>query len=249
MAFIVLPLIRLGTTTSLSSLSAAARTAEIRDAILLSLQDAAIAAGIATLLGAPLAYLLAQGRMPLPGVVQAVVDLPLAVPHTVAGIALLFLLGRTGWVGAPAGHLGISFYGSQWGIVAAMLFVSAPFAVNSARIAFEAIDPNLERAARSLGATPWQTFRRITLPLGARGVATGAVLVYARSIAEFGAIVIIAYYPVTAPVEIYNIYLRTGLEQAAAAAVILLIVALATFVVLLALASGRGLWSTDRVPR
>ncbi len=143
--------------------------------------------------------------------------------------------------------MGISFYGSQWGIIAAMLFVSAPFAVNSARIGFEAIDPNLERAARSLGATPLQTFRRITLPLGARGVATGAVLVYARAIAEFGAVVIIAYYPVTAPVEIYNIYLRSGLTQAAA--VLLLIVALATFVVLLTLASGRGLWAVGRGAR
>jgi len=246
LASIVLPLIRLGTTSSLSSLSDAARDAQVRDAILLSLQDAAITAGIATLLGVPLAYLLAQGRMPAQGVVQAVVDLPLAVPHTVAGIGLLFLYGRTGWIGAPASHLGVSFYGSQWGIVAAMLFVSAPFAVNSARIGFESIDPNLERAARSLGATPLQTFRRITLPLGARGVATGAVLVYARAIAEFGAVVIIAYYPVTAPVEIYNLYLSSGLEQAAASAVLLLVVTLATFVVLLTLASGRGLWAGGR---
>jgi ABC-type sulfate transport system permease component len=74
-------------------------------------------------------------------------------------IALLFLLGRTGWVGGPAARLGVSFYGSQWGIVAAMLFVSAPFAVNSARVAFEAIDPRLEHAARSLGASPWHAFR------------------------------------------------------------------------------------------
>jgi molybdate/tungstate transport system permease protein len=73
-----------------------------------------------------------------------------------------------------------------------MLFVSAPFTVNNARVAFEAIDPRLEQAARSLGATPWHTFRRVTLPLGLRGVLTGAVLVYARSISEFGAVVIIA---------------------------------------------------------
>jgi molybdate/tungstate transport system permease protein len=162
---------------------------------------------------------------------------------------LLFLFGRTGWVGAPAGHLGVSFYGSQWGIVAAMLFVSAPFAVNSARVAFEAIDPNLERAARSLGATRAHAFRRVTLPLGARGVLTGAVLVYARSIAEFGAVVIIAYYPVTAPVEIYNLFLRSGLAAASAASVLLLIVALATFLVLRTLASGSWLWIADRDPR
>jgi molybdate/tungstate transport system permease protein len=156
----------------------------------------------------------------------------------VAGIALLFVFGRTGWVGGPASHIGVSFYGSQWGIIVAMLFVSAPFAVNSSRVAFEAIEPNFERAARSLGATPWHAFRRVTLPLSVRGVLTGAVLVYARSISEFGAVVIIAFYPVTAPVEVYKLFLQTGLTESASAAVLLLAVALATFLVLRTLASG-----------
>ena len=102
----MLPIIRLVTTSSVASLHQAADTAAIRDATLLSLQAAAITAGIATLFGVPLAYLLARGTFPGRGVIQAVVDLPLVVPHTVAGIALLFLLGRTGWVGAPASHLG-----------------------------------------------------------------------------------------------------------------------------------------------
>jgi len=246
LAFIVLPIIRLAVAAPPSSLRQAAATADVRDATLLSLQAAAITAGIATLLGVPLAYLLARGTFRGRGLVQAVVDLPLVVPHTVAGIALLFLLGRTGWVGAPATRLGVSFYGSQWGIVAAMLFVSAPFAVNSARVAFEAVDPRLERAARSLGASPWHAFRRVTLPLAVRGVLTGAVLVYARSISEFGAVVIIAYYPATAPVEIYNRFLQSGLTQATAAAVILLIVTLSTFLVFRALASGRLLTRIDR---
>jgi molybdate/tungstate transport system permease protein len=248
-AFIVVPLVRLGASSSPSSVGAAAANSEIRGAVLLSLQDAAITAALATLFGVPLAYLLARRRIPLAGLVQAIVDLPLAVPHTVAGIALLFALGRTGWVGAPASHVGISFYGSQWGIVAAMLFVSVPFAVNSARVAFEAIDPTYERAARSLGATPAYTFRRILLPLAARGVFTGAVLVYARAIAEFGAVVIIAYYPVTAPVEIYNLFLQSGLTQAASAAVLLLLVSLATFLVLRTLAAGWSVWGIDRDPR
>jgi molybdate/tungstate transport system permease protein len=246
LAFIVLPIVRLVTTSSLSSLRQAAETTAIRDATLLSLQAAAITAGIATLFGVPLAYLLARGTFRGRGLVQALVDLPLVVPHTVAGIALLFLLGRTGWVGGPATHLGVSFYGSQWGIIAAMLFVSCPFAVNSARVAFETIDPRLERAARSLGATPWHAFRRVTLPLGLRGVLTGAVLVYARSISEFGAVVIIAYYPATAPVEIYNLFLQSGLTQSASAAVVLLIVTLSTFLVFRTLASGRLLARINR---
>ncbi len=245
LAFIVLPIVRLAVTSPPDSLRQAATTAAIRDATLLSLQAAAITAAIATVFGVPLAWLLARGSAGR-GLIQALVDLPLVVPHTVAGIALLFLLGRTGWVGGPAGHLGISFYGTQLGIIAAMLFVSVPFAVNSARVAFEAIDPRLEQAARNLGATPWHTFRRITLPMGLRGVLTGAVLVYARSISEFGAVVIIAYYPATAPVQIYNLFLQSGLTQSAAAAVVLLIVTLSTFLVFRTLASGRLLTRINR---
>lgn len=237
-ASIVLPVIRLVTASSPAGLGAALADADIRDALLLSVTDAAITAVLATVLAVPLAHLLTRRRFPGRALVQAVVDLPLAVPHTVAGIALLFVYGRTGWIGAPAGAAGIEFYGTQAGIVAAMLFVSSPFAVNSARVAFEALDPDVERAARSLGASPGQAFMRIGLPLAWRGVLTGTVLVYARSISEFGAVVILAYYPATAPVAIYNRFLTDGLVDSASAAVLLLIVALATFLVLRTLASG-----------
>lgn len=245
-AFILLPLVRLATTSPVSSLTHAAETAAVRDAILLSLQDAAITAAVATILGVPLAYVLARRRFRGRNLLLAIVDLPLAVPHTVAGIALLFVFGRTGWIGGPATHLGVSFYGSQWGIVAAMLFVSAPFAVNSARVALESIDDNLHRAARSLGASPRYTFRHVTIPLAARGVVSGAVLVYARSISEFGAVVIIAFYPVTAPVEVYNLFLQSGLAESASAAVLLLLVSLAAFLVLRTLASGWLFAGADR---
>jgi molybdate/tungstate transport system permease protein len=246
LGFILLPVVRLITTSSVGSLGHALADADLRAALLLSVQDAGITAALATLLGVPLGYLFARRGFPGRALMQAIIDLPLAVPHTVAGIALLFVFGRTGWIGAPAEAAGLSFYGSQAGVVVAMLFVSAPFAVNSARVAFEAVDPRLERAARSLGASPWHAFRRVTLPLAVRGVLTGAVLVYARSISEFGAVVIIAYYPATAPVEIYNLFLQSGLTQATAAAVILLIVTLSTFLVFRALASGRLLTRIDR---
>lgn len=246
LAFILLPVVGLVSTSSPGSLDAALADAEIRRALLVSVQDAAITAVIATVLAVPLAYLLARRRFPGHALVQAVVDLPLAIPHTVAGIALLFVFGRTGWIGAPLESTGLSFYGNHAGIVAAMLFVSVPFAVNSARVAFEALDPHVERAARSLGATPGQTFRRVSMPLAWRGVLTGAVLVYARSISEFGAVVILAYYPATAPVAIYNLFLSSGLTDSASAAVLLLLVALATFLVLRTLASGRLLAGPER---
>jgi len=105
------------------------------------------------------------------------------------------------------------------------------------------------RAARSLGATPAHAFRRVTLPLAARGVLTGAVLVYARSISEFGAVVILAYYPATAPVQIYTLFLTSGLTDSASAAVLLLVVSLATFLVLRTLASGWLLTGANRAHR
>jgi len=245
--FIILPMVRLAMATSAHGLAGAVRNPDVRASIQLSLQDALAAAAIATICGVPLAWVLARKHFPGKGFVEGVVDLPLAVPHTVVGIALLFVFGRKGWVGAPAGHLGISFFGSQWGIIVGMMFVSAPFVVDTVRVAMEDVDPRLEQAARTLGASPWQTFRHVTLPLSTRGVLSGFVLAYARAISEFGAVVILAYFPLTAPVEVYDLYLEEGLDQSAAAAVLLLIVTLATFLVFRSLtAGGVGRWLSTR---
>jgi molybdate/tungstate transport system permease protein len=236
---VLLPLLRLVVETSPAGLADAAETADIRAAIGLSLQDAAITALVAAVLGVPMAYLLARSTFPGNALVQSVVDLPLAVPHSVVGIGLLLVLSRRAWVGGPALHLSISFYGTQAGIVAGMLFVSAPFMVDSARLAFEGVDPRLEQVARSLGAGPWRAFARVTVPLAGRGVLAGLVLTYARSISEFGAVAILAYFPMTAPVKVYDLFLQSGLQRSAAASVLLLGVTLSTFVVFRALAAQR----------
>jgi len=236
-AFFTLPLIALVLSQSLASFSGIARMADVRAAIALSLEGALLSATLAALIGVPLAYVLARTDFFGKGLVAALIDLPLAVPHTVAGIALLMVFGRQGVVGAPLAALtSLRFWGTLAGIVIAMLFVSAPYTVNAARIGFEAVDPRLEKIARTLGLGPWRTFWRITLPLARRGVMTGVTLTYARSISEFGAVVILVYYPMTAPVMIYELFLRFGLDQAASAAVLLLAVSLALFLVLRALA-------------
>jgi molybdate/tungstate transport system permease protein len=236
-AFLVIPLVALALTQSGSSLAAIARMADVRDAIVLSLEGAFLSASCAALVGVPLAYGLARTTFPGKGLVAALVDLPLAVPHTVAGIALLMVFGRRGLLGEPLQALvGLKFWGTIAGIVVAMLFVSAPYTVNAARIGFEAVDPRLEKIARTLGLGPWRTFWRITLPLARRSVVTGVTLTYARSISEFGAVVILVYYPMTAPVKIYELFLRFGLDQAAGAAVLLLIVSLSLFAALRMLA-------------
>ena len=247
LAFVVIPLIALAATQTGASLAEVARMADVRDSIVLSLEAAFLSATLAALIGVPTAYVLARSSFAGKGVIAALIDLPLAVPHTVAGIALLMVFGRQGVLGEPLQSLvGLKFWGTIAGIVVAMLFVSAPYTVNAARIGFEAVDPRLEKIARTLGLGPWRTFWRITLPLARRGIMTGITLTYARSISEFGAVVILVYYPMTAPVKIYELFLRFSLEQAAGAAVLLLIVSLTLFVLLRYLAHGRELVRDNR---
>ncbi len=230
LAFIILPLVHMVGRQSITVLQDVSAMPDVRSAIVLSMITAVIAAMLAALGGIPLAYLLARRRFPLQPVVEAAVDLPLAVPHTVAGIALLFVFGRTGPLGQLAGRFGISFWGTSLGVVTGMLFVSVPYMVNAAREGFEAVDIRLEKAARTLGATPAQVFWQVSLPLSWRSILSGMVLTYARSVAEFGAVIVLAYYPETAPVKIYELFLSGGLDQSSAAAVLFLTLTLTTFV-------------------
>jgi molybdate/tungstate transport system permease protein len=230
--FILLPLLRMAAAQSWQSLGSVAMMPDVRSAIWLSMWCAALTAVIAAILGTPLAYFLARGRGWLQRVVEAVVDLPLAVPHTVAGIALLFVFGRKGLIAALFAPFGLQFRGTVAGIIVAMLFVSVPLMVNSARLGFTGVDPRLEKVARTLGASAFEVFYRVDLPLAWRGIFTGAVLTYARSISEIGSVMVLAYYPMTAPVKIYDLYLQSGLQVSSAMAVLLLMVTLSTFLLL-----------------
>jgi molybdate/tungstate transport system permease protein len=228
LAIIVLPLLRLAFQPSLADLAGALRDVDVREALWLSLAGAFLATLVSALFGVPLAYILARGRIRGP---RVIVDLPLSVPHTVAGIALLMVFGRRGIIGEPAALLfGLRFWATLAGIVIAMVFVAAPYTVNSARIGFQSVEPRLEMVARTLGLGPWRVLRRITLPLAWHGIATGLTLTFARAISEFSAVAILVYFPMTAPVKIYELFLRFGLDEAAAAAVLLLALSLGLFV-------------------
>jgi len=111
-----------------------------------------------------------------------------------------------------------------------MLFVAAPYTVNAAQIGFEAVDPRLEKVARTLGMGPWHVLLRVTLPLAWRSIVIGLTLTYARAISEFAAVAILAYYPMTAPVKIYELFLQFGLDESSAMALLLLVVSLALFI-------------------
>jgi molybdate/tungstate transport system permease protein len=231
LAFIALPLLQLYASQSGASLAHVAAMAEVRSAILLSLAAALATTACAGLLGVPLAYLLARTTFPGKPVVEAIIDLPLAVPHTVVGIALLFVFGRTGIVGAPLeAWTGLKFWGTAAGVVIAMLYVSVPYAVNAARVGLEGVDARLEKVGRTLGAGRWAVFFRVTLPLGAHGILTGLALTFARSVSEFGAVIVLTYYPMTAPVKIYDLFLQSGLTDSSAMAALFLAITLSLFI-------------------
>jgi molybdate/tungstate transport system permease protein len=228
--FVVGPLLRLLMESTPTSLTEGLRDSELRDSIALTVLTATGATLIAALLGIPLAYLLARRRFPGRRLVQGLIDLPVVIPHPVAGIALLLFLGRRSPVGGTLAQLGLEFVSHVPGIIAAMLFVSAPILVSGAREAFRSVDPQLERVARTLGDTGWGAFRRVTMPLAARGILAGSILAWARSVSEFGSIVILTYNPKVASIFIYDRFTAFGLQAAVPAAVILLLIALLVFV-------------------
>jgi molybdate/tungstate transport system permease protein len=225
--FVVGPVLRLLFAATPESLLQALRDPEVLRAMTLTLLTSAAATGIGLLLGVPLAYLLARRSFPGKRIIEWVIELPIVIPHPVAGLALILWLGRQSTIGGLLGRVGIEVVTRVPGIIAAMLFVSAPILVSGAREAFRAVDPTLERVARSLGDTPWAAFRRVTWPLARRGVGAAAILAGARAVSEFGAIVLITYHPSVASVLIFDRFNLYGLSATLPIAVLLLLLALA----------------------
>jgi len=238
--FVAGPLVRLLLQSTPQSLGAALHDRELGAAIGLTVLAASAACVLSLLLGVPLAYLLARASFPGRRLVEGLVDLPVVVPHPVAGIALLLFLGRQSPIGAALAKLGLEVVNQVPGIIAGMLFVSAPIVVSAAREAFRNVDPKLERVARTLGDTGWGAFRRVTLPLAGRGVLAGAVLGWARSVSEFGSIVILTYNPKVASILIWDRFTLFGLPAAVPAAVVLLLLALGVFLLVQLLAPDRS---------
>jgi len=209
---------------------------EVRGAIGLTLYAALIATAVGFLLGVPLAYLLARNNFPGKRLVEGLIDVPIVVPHTAAGIALLFVFGRKFLLGRAFETIGITFVDSIAGIIIAMIFVSIPFLIDSAKEGFKKVDVRLEKVARTLGASPWQTFFRISFPLAWRSILAGNIMMWARGISEFGAVMILAYHPMIAPVLVYERFETYGLDYARPIAVLLILVSVVVFIVLRTLA-------------
>jgi molybdate transport system permease protein len=192
LAFLIVPLVALFLRTSPGDLLNSLSGPPVWQAIGLSLTSSLMATALAVLLGTPLGYLLARSRVPFRRGVDTLIDLPSVMPPSVAGLALLMAFGRRGLVGGYLHLWGIDIAFTSLAVVLAQLFIAAPLYVKSASIGFEAVDRELERAAALDGASPWQVFRFVTVPLSWTALLGGAVMTWARALGEFGATIIFA---------------------------------------------------------
>ncbi len=234
-AFVLLPLVAIVARTPWSRFLTLITSESSREALALSLRTSATSTTLCVLLGVPMAVVLARTRFRGQGVLRALVLLPLVLPPVVGGIALLYTFGRRGLLGETFEVLGLQIAFSTTAVVLAQTFVAMPFLVVSLEGALRSAGQRYEAVAASLGARPTTVFRRVTLPLVLPGLASGAVLAFARSLGEFGATITFAGslqgITRTLPLEIY---LRRETDAEAAVALSLVLVVVAVVVIGLA---------------
>jgi molybdate/tungstate transport system permease protein len=230
--FIIAPLAGMFLKTSWPQYAETATDPVVMRSIRLTLLSSLAGTLIFGVAAIPLAYVLARKKFFLKGLVSGIVDLPVVIPHSAAGIAILGVISRGTWVGKAGEAAGITFVGGVAGIVVAMAFVSIPFLINAARDGFAAVPEKLEKAALNLGASPWRVFFTISLPLAKRSILSGLVMMWARGLSEFGAVIIIAYHPMITPVLIWERFTSFGLAYARPVAAVFVLVCLSVFVIM-----------------
>lgn len=231
---ITLPVVMMFTRTSPQELLANIGERPVLQAIGVSLRTTLVSVGLILLLGTPLAYLLGRYEFRYKKVLDALIDLPLVLPPSVAGLALLITLGRRGLVGGWLEAVGIEIAFSTAAVVIAQVFIAAPFYVRAASLGFASVDSEIEQAARMDGANHWQTFQYVILPLSRFALLSGIVMSWARALGEFGATIIFAgNFPgrtQTMPTAIYLGFER-DLDSAITLAVILVMISFVSLLV------------------
>ncbi len=190
--FLVLPIVAIFVHTTPGRLIGQLSDPVVRDAFLVTLKTSVAAQALILLVGTPTAYLLATRRFRGHSLAVTLVELPLVMPPTVAGLGLLFALGRVGLLGSTFHALGFSLSFTQSAVVVAVAYVASPFYIRQAIAAFEAVDPRLPAASRTLGAGPARTFFRVMIPLAKGGLLAGLALSFARGLGELGATIMFA---------------------------------------------------------
>jgi molybdate transport system permease protein len=207
LAFLAFPVAAIFAHTSPAKLLDQLSNPVVRDAFEVSLKTSALAQALILLFGTPTAYLLATSRFPGHSLAVTLVELPLVLPPAVAGVGLLVAFGHVGLLGSSLDVLGISLPFTQSAVTIAVAFVASPLYIRQAIAAFEAVDPNLAAASRTLGASAVRTFFRVLLPIARGGLVAGLALSFARGLGEFGATIMFAgslqHVTQTLPLAIY----------------------------------------------
>jgi len=234
LAFLLVPMAGLLLEAPWGTLDTRLADPAVLAALRLSLLTASVATALCLVCGVPLAWLLARSALPGRQYIRALVTVPLVLPPVVGGVALLLVLGRNGVIGQYLeSWFGVSLPFTTAGVIVAEAFVAMPFLVIAVDGALRGADRRYEEAAATLGASQWLTFRRVTLPLVAPGIAAGAVLCWARALGEFGATITFAGNlpgkTQTMPLAVY-----LALNTDPQAAIVLSLVLLAVSVIVLA---------------
>lgn len=236
--FIAAPLLNMLFHTTPTQLAETVADEEVYKSIWLTLITSMVATLLCAVCAIPFAWLLARKKIPLRHIVNGIIDLPIVIPHSAAGIALLGVLSRNSLLGQAAEKMGFSFVGGHAGIMVAMAFVSIPFLINAARDGYESVPEHLEKAALNLGASTLRVFLTISTPLAWRSIVSGLVLMWARGMSEFGAVLVITYHPMITPVLIFERFGAFGLKYARPVSVIFIAICLTSFILFRIISQG-----------
>lgn len=234
--FIIAPLASMFLATTPAQLFETTKDQEVVQSIWLTLYVSFLATLFFAFGAIPLSYFLARSNFRFKKIVNGIVDLPVVIPHSAAGIAILGFISRDSVLGKAASSVGLNFVGHPVGIALAMAFVSIPFLINAARDGFENVPIKLEKTALNLGASPVRVFFTISLPLAWKNILSGLIMMFARGLSEFGAVVIVAYHPMIAPILIFERFGSFGLKYARPVSVVFIVVCLVFFILLRTLA-------------
>lgn len=216
----------------------------------LSFGTAILAAVISTALGGFIAWVLVRYRFPGRRLLDAIVDIPFALPTAVAGIALTALYAENGWIGSLLAHLGIKVAFTPLGILVALVFIGLPFVIRTAQPVMEDLDREMEEAAACLGATRWQTFRRVVFPTISPALVTGFALAFARGVGEYGSVIFIAgNLPMVSEIAPLLIVIKLEEFAYAEATAIAVVLLCASFLLLLGINMWQRRMATTRVGR
>ncbi len=234
LAFLALPVAALLLRTLESgALTSALAGRAVLDALFLSLTTTAFSLALVIAVGTPLAFVLARSAFRGKALAEALVDLPIVLPPSVAGLALLFAFGRNGTLGGSLEMAGVTLPFTTLAVVVAQVFVAMPFYVRATRAGFRSIDPHIEDAARVDGASENAVLGKVTLPLSAPAIGAGVVLAWSRALGEFGATILFAGNlegrTQTLPLLVYSEF-QDSLDAAMAAASILVLAALGVLI-------------------